>query len=171
MPLRHWTRAEYERLVDAGLFREDPVELIGGQLVVAEPQGSYHATALGAFDDALRAVLPAGWTVRAQMLVALDDESAPEPDLCVVSGRRGDYRDSHPARPALVVEVADASLAFDRGPKASLDRVVEVYRRPEPDPSMPYGWRYGWKTTLTPASIVVPLALASVRIAVADLLP
>ena len=120
MPLRHWTRAEYERLVDAGLFREDPVELIGGQLVVAEPQGSYHATALGAVDDALRAVLPAGWTVRAQMLVALDDESAPEP---------------------------------------------------EPDPSMPYGWRYGWKTTLTPASIVVPLALASVRIAVADLLP
>ena len=186
MPLRRWTRSEYERLVDVGLFRGDPVELIGGQLVVAEPQGSYHATALGAVDDALRAVLPPGWTVRAQMPLALDDESAPEPDLCVVSGRRGDYRDSHPARPALIVEVADASLAFDRGPKASLyaragiedywivnliDRVVEVYRRPEPDPSISYGWRYGSKTTVAPSSVVIPLALPSIRIAVADLVP
>ena len=53
LTLRRWTRHEYERLVDLGLFQRDPVELIGGQLVVAEPQGSYHATALGA--DAIHA--------------------------------------------------------------------------------------------------------------------
>ena len=104
--LRRWTRHEYERLVDLGLFQRDPVELIGGQLVVAEPQGSYHATVLGAADDMLRAILPPGFIVRTQMPLALDEESAPEPDLAVVPGTRADYRESHPARPALAVDVS-----------------------------------------------------------------
>jgi hypothetical protein len=94
LTLRRWTRHEYERLVDLGLFQHDPVELIGGLLVVAEPQGSYHATALGAADDVLRAMLPPGWIVRTQMPIALDEESAPEPDLAMVPGTRGDYRES-----------------------------------------------------------------------------
>lgn len=184
--LKRWKRFEYEGLVDVGLFRSDPVELIGGQLVVAEPQGSYHATAVGAADDALRAILPAGWIVRAQMPLALDDESAPEPDLVVVPGIRAAYREAHPAHPALAVEVADTSLDFDRQHKGSLyaragiqdywivnliDRVLEVYRDPRPDPSAPYGWRYGSVQTLTPSAVVVPLALPSARLAVADLLP
>jgi len=65
--LRRWRRVEYERLVDLGAFERDPVELIGGQLIVAEPKGSEHATAVGIADDALRAALPAGWIVRGQV--------------------------------------------------------------------------------------------------------
>lgn len=184
--LRRWTRAEYERLVDLGLLQGAALELIGGQLVVAEPQGSYHATAVGVADDALRAALPPGWMVRAQMPVALDDESAPEPDLAVVAGTRADYRESHPARPALALEVADSSLDFDREHKGSLyaragledywivnlvDRVLEVYRDPGPDPSAPYGWRYRSVRALSPPKTVAPLALPSMPIAVAALLP
>jgi len=184
--LKRWKRLEYERFVDLGLFRGDPVELIGGQLVVAEPQGSDHATAVGAADDALRAILPAGWIVRAQMPVALDDESAPEPDLVVVPGIRAAYRESHPAHPALAVEVADSSLEFDRQHKGSLyaragvqdywivnliDRVLEVYRDPGPDPSAPYGWRYRSVQALAPSAVVGLLALPSARLAVADFLP
>jgi Putative restriction endonuclease len=82
----HWKRSDYERLVDLGLFQGKPVELIGGELLVAEPQGSYHATGISVADEALRAILPSGWYVRAQMPVALDEESEPEPDLAVVSG-------------------------------------------------------------------------------------
>jgi len=186
LTLRRWTRAEYDRLVDLGVLHGEPVELIGGQLVVGEPQGSYHATAIGAVDDALRAALPPGWVVRAQMPVALDDESEPEPDLAVVPGERADYRADHPARPALVVEVAESSLAFDREDKGSLyarggvhdywivnlvERVLEVYRDPGPDPTAPYGWRYRAVERLGPAAVVSPLALPSVRLAVSDLLP
>jgi len=186
LTLRRWTRAEYDRLVDLGVLHGEPVELIGGQLVVAEPQGSYHATAIGAVDDALRAALPPGWVVRARMPVALDDESEPEPDLAVVPGERADYRADHPARPALVVEVAESSLAFDREDKGSLyarggvrdywivnlvERVLEVYRDPGPDPTAPYGWRYRAVERLGPAAVVSPLALPSVRLAVSDLLP
>src|SRR5215470_1780304 len=119
LTLRRWTRVEYERLVDLGAFEGDPVELIGGQLYVAEPQNSPHATAAGAADDTLRAALPEGFIVRAQMPIALGDDSAPEPDLVVVPGRRADYRIAHPTSAALVIEVADSSLEFDRNEKGS----------------------------------------------------
>ncbi len=186
LALRRWSRVEYDRLVDLGVFAGEPLELIGGQLMVAEPQGAYHVSAIGTADDALRAVLPAGWIVRTQAPVALDDESEPEPDLAVVPGRPADYRAAHPNRPALAIEVADSSLGFDRRQKGSLyaragiqdywivnlvDRVLEVYRDPAPDPAAPYGWRYRSVTTLVPPAIVVPLAFASSQIVVADLLP
>lgn len=186
MTLRRWKRVEYERLVDLGVFDREPVELIGGQVIVAEPQNSPHATAVGAADDALRAALPPGFLVRAQMPVAIDEESLPEPDLAVVPGRRADYQLAHPTRPVLVVEVADSSLRFDREEKGSLyararigeywivnliDRVVEIYRAPTPDPAAAHGWRYGSVAILDSSSTVFPVALPSVRIRVADLLP
>jgi len=186
LTLRRWQRAEYERLVDLGVFQGEPIELIGGQLVVAEPQGAYHASAISAVDYALRALLPRGWMVRIQAPVSLDDESEPEPDLVVVPGLPADYRRSHPACPVLALEVAESSLDFDRQHKGSLyaragiqdywivnlvDRVVEIYRDPGPDPSAPYGWRYRSVATLTPPAVVVPLAFTSSQIAVADLLP
>ena len=154
LTLRRWTRTEYDRLVDLGVFQRDPVELIGGQLVVAEPQGAYHAAAVTRVDYALRAALPGGWIVRVQAPVSLDDDSEPEPDLVVVPGRPGDYHDGHPAHPALAVEVAESSLEFDRQHKGSLyaragiqdywivnltGRVLEVCRDPAPDPAAAYG--------------------------------
>jgi Uma2 family endonuclease len=186
LTLRRWKRAEYDRLVELGMFAGEPLELIGGQLVVAEPQYPYHASAISAADYALRAVLPPGWIVRTQAPVSLDDESEPEPDLVVVPGRPADYRHTHPACPVLAVEVAESSLPFDRQYKGSLyaraelqdywivnlvDRVLEVYRDPGPDSSAPYGWRYRSVTVLAPPAVVVPLAFPAVQVAVADLLP
>src|SRR6185503_3962315 len=154
---RRWSRVEYERLVECGLFDGDPVELIGGQLIVAEPQGTYHVTVVGIVDDALRAALPPGWIVRTQGPIALDDDSSPEPDLAVVRGTREDYLNAHPAIPALVIEVADTSLGFDRRIKGSVyargrvqdywivnvtERVLEIYRDPHGDPSAVWGWSY-----------------------------
>jgi Uma2 family endonuclease len=184
--LRRWKRSEYDRLVGLGVFEDDPIELVGGQLVVAEPQSAYHASAIRTVDYALRAVLPAGWIVSIQSPVSLDDESEPEPDLVVVPGRPSDYRYVHPARPILVIEVAESSLAFDREHKASLyaragiqdywivnlvDRVLEVYRDPGPDASAVYGWCYRLVTTLAPPAVAALLALTDTRVAVADLFP
>lgn len=183
---RRWRRVEYDRLVDLGVFQGDPVELIGGHLVVAEPQGAYHASAITRVDYALRAIVPPGWIVRIQSPVLLDDESEPEPDLVVVPGSPGDYRESHPGPPALAVEVAESSLDFDRAHKGSLyaraavpdywivnlaEGALEVYRGPEADASAVFGWRYGLAARLTPSATVVPLAFPAARIAVADLLP
>jgi Fe2+ transport system protein FeoA len=108
---KRWRRVEYQRLVDVGVFEGEPLELIGSQLIVAEPKGSPHAAAIGMAHDALRAALPPGWVVRIQ--------SSPEPDLAVVRGSHVDYRHSHPAHAALIIEVAESSLAFDRVQKAA----------------------------------------------------
>lgn len=186
LTLRRWKRAEYDRLVELGVFESDPIELIGGQLVVAEPKGAYHTSVVSTVEYALRAVLPPGWIVRTQAPVSLDEESEPEPDLAVVAGRPADYRHAHPACPVLAIEVADSSLAFDRQHKGSLyaraqiedywivnlvDRVLEVYRDPGPDPSTPYGWRYRSLATLVPSDVVVPRAFTAAQLAVGDLLP
>lgn len=186
LTLRRWRRAEYDRLVSLGVFQGEPLELIGGQLVVAEPQGAYHASAITRADYALRAILPPGWIVRLQAPVSLDEESEPEPDVAVVPGWPGDYRDSHPTHVALLVEVAESSLELDRGRKGSLyaragvadywiinllDGIVEVYRGPAADASAAFRHAYRSVARLAPPAIVSPLAFADERIAVADLLP
>ena len=186
LTVRRWTRAEYDRLVDRGVFEDEPLELIGGQLVVAEPQGSYHASAIGKASDTIRAGLPAGFVVRVQLPLALDDESEPEPDVAVVPGTHDDYRAGHPRRATLLLEVAESSLLFDRDTKGSLyargavadywivnlvERVLEVYRDPAREASAPFGWRYRSVERLTAPDRVALLALPAVRIAVADLLP
>jgi Uma2 family endonuclease len=184
---KRWRRVEYERLVDVGAFEDgEPIELVGGQLIVAEPKGSPHAAGVGMASDALRAALPPGWIVRVQDPLALDDDSAPEPDVAVVRGRHADYRDAHPVRAALIVEVAESSLTFDRVQKGSLyaragiadywiinlvDRLVEVYRDPGADVTAPYGWRYMSVERFTPPSAVAPLGILAAPIPVAALLP
>jgi Uma2 family endonuclease len=183
---RRWRRVEYERLVDVGVFEREPLELIGGQLIVAEPQGSPHAAAVGMTGDALRGALPPGWIVRVQSPLALDDESAPEPDVAIVGGRHADYRHAHPTRAALIVEVAESSLAFDRVQKGSLyarasitdywivnleDHVVEVYREPGPDLTAPFGWCYTSVTRAHPPDSMTPLGVPAAPVPVSALLP
>ena len=184
---RRWTRQEYDRLVDVGVLHEDePVELIGGDLVVAEPKGTYHTAAVALTAALLRNAFGAGWLVRLQDPVALDDESEPEPDVAVVPGGPRDYLAAHPSRPVLVVEVAESSLAFDRRHKGSLyaragvadywivnlvDRTVEVYRQPAADVSAAFGWRYFDVATLRPGDTVSPLARPDITVAVRELLP
>jgi len=178
---------EYERLVDLGAFEQgDPVELIGGQLIVAEPKGSEHAAATDMASEALRAALPAGWIVREQNPLALDEESAPEPDVAVVRGSHADYRHAHPARPALIIEVAESSLRFDRIEKGSLyaragivdywivnliDRTVEVYRDAGADLTALYGWRYMSVERFRPSSVITPIEVPAAPIPVAALIP
>jgi Uma2 family endonuclease len=184
---RRWTRLEYERFVDAGIFRSgERLELLAGHLVVSEPQGSLHATAVGLAEDSLRVCFGPGWIVRVQMPIALDDDSEPEPDVAVVPGTRRDYELTHPSCPALLVEVAESSLDDDRGDKAGLyaragvpeywivnlvDRVLEVHREPAASPDVPSVWSYRAVTSLGPGASVAPLARPGALIEVAALLP
>jgi len=186
--MRRWTRVEYDRLIEEGVFQPgERLELLAGQLVVREPQGTPHATGIRLITRALREVFGQdSWNVDMQLPVALDEESEPEPDVTVTAGDPRDFLPSHPARPGLVVEVAEASLALDRKEKGSLyararvpeywilnlrDRVLEVYREPHPDPSAPHGWAYRSRQNLAAGEHVTPSAAPTARVAVADLLP
>jgi Uma2 family endonuclease len=184
---RKLRRLEYDRLVEAEVFGpEDRIELLGGRMIFKEPQHSPHATAITLVHRALALTFGPGWCVRAQLPVALDDESEPEPDVSVVPGDPRDYRDAHPGRPVLIVEVALSRLRFDREHKGSLyararvadywivnipDRRLEVYRNPIPDAAAPFGARYGLAITLGPDDRVSPLAVPAASITIGDLLP
>ena len=184
---RRWTRMESQKLGEVGILAEDePVELLDGQLVVAEPKGAPHATMVRLTARALTRAFGDGWLVSTQDPIALDDVSEPEPDVVVVQGSELDFFDVHPARPALIVEVAETSLYYDRGRKASayaraglpdywivnlVDWRVEVYRRPVTDNSAELGWRYLDVELLTRSASIAPLARPDVVISVSDILP
>ncbi|MBI2202295.1 MAG: Uma2 family endonuclease [Candidatus Rokubacteria bacterium] len=184
---RRWKRVEYERMIECGIFQPDErLELIGGVLVVREPQSSPHMAAIRLAQEALRVAFGPGWDVRPQGPVALDDDSEPEPDVSVVPGSPRDYVEAHPARPALVVEISLASLAFDRAEKSSLyaragiadywivnlvDRVVEVRRTPIRAETAAYGWTYASLDVAGPDDSLAALAAPGALIPVRDLLP
>jgi Uma2 family endonuclease len=184
---RRWTRTEYRSLGELGILPEgDAVELLNGRLIVAEPKGAPHETIVRLTARALTRVFGDGWLVYTQGPIALDDASEPEPDVVVVAGDVLDYFDDHPARPVLVVEVAEASLHYDRGHKGRVyaraglpdywivnlvDWRIEVYRRPVSDNSAQLGWRYFDVELFTAGGVIAPLARPDLTIRASDILP
>lgn len=185
--VRRISRVEYERLGEQGFFAPgERVQLVHGALVVAEPQGSRHALAIRMVEETLREAFGPGWDVRAQLPLALGAWSEPEPDVSVVPGSYADYRDAHPGSAALVVEVAETSLPFDRTEKTAvyagagipecwivnlLDGRLEVYREPAPSGDEPGRGHYRRVDSLRPGAAVTPLARPGVSVPVARLLP
>ncbi len=146
---RLFTTDEYETMLAAGILSEDDrVELIEGEILQMSPIGSPHAGGINRL-NALFARLAGRAILSVQNPLRLNDLSEPQPDFVLLRPREDFYRDAHP-RPddvLLVVEVADASLAFDRRVKAPLygmngiaelwivdlaSQAIEVYRRPSP---------------------------------------
>ncbi len=115
-PLHRFTVAEYQRFIEIGAFGEDdPIELLEGWVVEKMPKTPLHDGTIDVVQALLEAVIPAGWYVRIQNSLVTAD-SIPEPDLAVVRGSGRDYLRRHPtaSEVALVVEVADSSVARDR---------------------------------------------------------
>ena len=182
---RRWTREEYNRIGDIGLFEGQRVELIEGEIIQMSPKRSPHSVATGLAFNAISAAFGPGFWIRNQEPLNLGLHSEPEPDLAVVKGTERDYHD-HPTTALLVVEVSESTLAFDRSRKASLyaragipeywivnlvERRLEVHRNPVPDAAQQLGFSYARVTSLAPADQVAPLQAPAAKFVVADLLP
>ena len=176
-----WTREAFEKLAEVGLIEPDArLELIDGEILQKmSPQSARHFAAVLKVEEALRALFGPGYVVRVQGPLALDPYSEPEPDVAVVEGTIDDYVEAHPSTAVLVVEVADASLQFDRTRKAALyaragipdywivnllDGVLEVLRQPEGD-------AYRERMVLAPHEQMAPLARPGASLEVARLFP
>jgi Uma2 family endonuclease len=184
---RLWTREEYYKMAEAGVFRPgERVELIGGRIVAMSPQNSPHFTAISLVEDALRMIFGAGHVVRVQGPLDVSPSSQPEPDIAVVRGTVRDYASGHPTTALLVVEISESTLTFDRGEKASLyasadipeywivnllDRRLEVYRDPVPVTGQPYGYGYRSCSHYFADDEVTPLGVSRGIVKVSDLLP
>jgi Uma2 family endonuclease len=119
------TLAQYDRMIEAGVFDQAApcrLEFILGEIRKMAPIRSEHEEIVDRLTEWSYRDLPEGKIrVRVQNSIGLPMlDSAPEPDLVWVARR--DYSQSRPtaADVLLVIEVAESSLAYDRGEKADL---------------------------------------------------
>lgn len=183
---RRWTREEYHRAAELGLFRpEERLELIQGDILVKmSPQNKPHFTAIMIGMASLQTTFGTDCFVRPQGPLRMSDASEPEPDLAVFPGSEEDYADHPTAQDALlVVEVSDMTLRYDLGRKAALyaaagirdywvvslnERVVYVHREPTKQEA---GVVYGSVVRHDETDTLIPLAAPQSVLAVTDLLP
>ena len=188
---RRFTVAEFERMVEAGVFRADErLELIHGEIIRMSPIGRRHVAAVLRLTTFFSGAVAGRALVNVQSPVVLGDEEEPLPDVTLLRPRADFYESAKPAAAdillavevadiLLAVEVADSSLAYDRGTKLPLyasvgirevwllnlqDDVLEVYGDPGPQ-------GYARSRTYQRGERVAPEALPDLRFAVEDLLP
>jgi Uma2 family endonuclease len=173
---RRLTRAEYHRLAEVGLFRDDErVELIHGTVVEMAPIGPPHANVVDILTELLVIKLAGRAKVRIQQPLLGWDESEPEPDVAVVPARS--YAERHPDEAFLVIEVAESSLDYDRATKAPLyarsgvqeywivdvsGRAVIVHREASPE-------GYATVTRMAEGESVSPSRFPDLQVAIATL--
>jgi Uma2 family endonuclease len=181
-PRFRWTVDDYEKMIEHGILTENhKVELIRGEVVPKMPIGDLHAACLNRVVELFFDLVGKSATRSIQNPIRLAD-SEPEPDFALLV-RRDDFYASGKPRPAdvyLVIEVADASLAYDRDVKGPLyaengiaeywivnlvDRCLEVHRQPRPDGT------YAEVRTLRPGDSTSLALLPTVTVAVGDLIP
>ena len=180
---RVWTRVEFQRLADDGFFDRQRVQLFQGTIIQMPPQGLPHSIAIELLEVYLRQAFAGNYRFRAQMPFHTADDSAPEPDMAVISGTPRDALASHPQTALLIVEVADTSLRFDRAKAAAyaaskvaeywivnlVEGVVEVHR--DPGVTVEFGNRYASVKSYQRGESISPLAALSAVVGVNELLP
>ena len=145
---RRFDVAEYYCLHQIGMIAEKNNELINGKIYTMSPTGVRHAWVINLLNRLFTKRLTEDYIVSVQNPIRLDDYSEPEPDLAILHTPPTPYADSHPGadQVALLIEVADSSLLYDRETKAPLyarfgipkywilnlqDNQLEVYSQPE----------------------------------------
>jgi Uma2 family endonuclease len=183
-----WTREQYYKLGELGFFEGKRVELIYGEIVEMSPINIAHANGVGLVSDALVVVFAIGFHTNVQQPFAVpgvSPGSEPQPDVAVIPGSRR-ASTSHPTQAALIVEVADSTLNYDKTTKAELyavagvtdywvldlnNRQLLVYRNPVARPVGLGAAAYKTHLTFGPGDSISPLAAPNATIRVADLLP
>lgn len=184
-----WTLDDYEQLIALGLLEGQHVELIQGEILAMAPMGEPHALTIIQLTELL---LPhfnsgTGYHLRGQMPLALPALTCePEPDIAIVALDTPTNEAGRPTHAALIVEVAETSLAYDRDRKGPLyaaaglgdywlinlpERCLELYREPVPDTASFSAWRYQDRQVLSEGDRVSPLTAPDVEIMIGRLLP
>jgi Uma2 family endonuclease len=177
---RRFTVDEYTRMLEIGLFGHNPhIELLDGEILNMAAQGDPHIECIMRLSHEL--VLSGGndFYVSQQSGVRLSPYSRPEPDIALVPRDRYTGGAPRAEAVALIVEVAETTLAYDRGRKLAAyaaagipeywvvnlrRREVEVYREPD-------GSAFRTATVVPADGRLTPLALPELSLFVADVVP
>jgi Uma2 family endonuclease len=123
--IRRISRAEYREMGRAGLFEDERIELLYGQLVVMSPADPSHDRAISELTRLLIIRLAGRADVRPQCSFAASNISEPQPDVVVAPKHTVSWSE-HPSEALLVVEISRTSLSKDRGLKSRLYGEVAV---------------------------------------------
>ena len=151
-PTKHlFTVTEFEQIWAAGVFDPDArLELLAGEIIEMTAINFPHTRCVTNLNRSLILALGERVVSSMQSPINLSDISQPEPDLMLIDATTWDRLRAHATPPdiALLVEVSDTTLGFDRLRKLPLyaragvaevwivdvnGRAVEVYREPVGD--------------------------------------
>ncbi|MGI4791878.1 MAG: Uma2 family endonuclease [Janthinobacterium lividum] len=182
-----WTREQFHQIGETGLFEGQRVILMEGEILAMPPIGNMHRTIVTIAGDVMRAAFGTGFFVSEEKPFDVGEATDPQPDIAVIEGTLRDYLYQGLTKAALIVEVSDSTINYDRGNKASLyakaevadywiinldhkPPQVEVHRQPIGDETQRYGFSYSEKTVHQSGAIIQPLAAPN-PVAVSALLP
>lgn len=134
----------------AGIFDQNiRIELLDGQIITISPIGLAHAVCVRKLNQWLHQILSLDqFIIDVQNTVQLDRHSLPQPDVVVARMRPELLENTHiqPQDVALLIEVSDSTLRYDREQKLPLyaqhsipecwiinlnDEQIEVYQQPD----------------------------------------
>jgi Uma2 family endonuclease len=124
-PRKRWTREECATLEESGVFDQQHLELIHGDLISKMGKKRPHVNALVAVQAWLMRTFGEQFVnPEAPIDVSPEDNptNEPEPDLVVLAKPSREYKDANP-QPGdvrLLVEISDSTLGFDLTTKAEL---------------------------------------------------
>lgn len=177
LPRRSFTVEEIRRMVAAGIIAEDEnFELIEGEIVPMSPKGNQHEVIKAALTDVF-APRPKHLRLAVETSLYLDERTFIEPDLCLYP-KLILPEDVKGTDVVLAIEVAGASLGYDRGLKARLyarhgvselwvieaeTRETWVHRQPHAD------GQWGSIERIAPGTPLSPAALPDIRVRMSEL--
>ncbi|MBD2327201.1 Uma2 family endonuclease [Alkalinema sp. FACHB-956] len=120
--LYKWSIERYHTAIAAGVFDDQSVELLQGDLVDMAPEGTAHAAFSSDAADYLRRLLGDRAQIRDAKPVTLPNASEPQPDLAIVKPLGSVYRSHYPYPEDIfwVIEYAQSTLAKDLGQKQQI---------------------------------------------------
>jgi Uma2 family endonuclease len=112
-----WTLDRYHQAVEAGIFDEQPVELLNGELITMSPEGLPHAGLSSSGANYIRKLLGERAFIREGKPITIPQSaSEPEPDIAIVEAIEDTYISAHHPYPEnifWVIEYSDSSLNKD----------------------------------------------------------
>lgn len=110
-----WTIDRYHQAIQAGVFDDQPVELLRGEIIIMPPEGEPHAYYNSETGDYLRWLLGNRAKVREAHPITLSNDSEPIPDLAIVKPLGTVYLEHHPYPSDIhwLIEFSNATLTKD----------------------------------------------------------
>ena len=122
-----FTTDDFAVMVEAGLFHDRKVELLDGVIVDMSPASPGHEFTIDVVSENLMRAFVDRARVRVQNAVNIElPEWLPHPDVVLV--KRKDYSEARPTPDdiLLLIEVANTSLALDKGQKRAIYAQVGI---------------------------------------------